>query len=380
MTERESRPLPPTQVRISARAAFRESFASSLAAPVVALLTILMVAGMCASVLLTSGRAAGAQQSVIASIDSAGTRLIVVTAQSGAGLSPGVLGDLGAVDGIEWMGAFGAASDVRNGAFERGTRVPMRFAWTTDWAPLGIDSPDYASDGVVFGTPDTLEALGVLNDYGAVVDDQGRRYSLSTQGELAPHLAFLEPLVLAQQRHVSADDRVSVLVIVAARSDLVSPLSTTIESMVQGNDPASVSVDTSDTMAALQGLVQGQLGDFGRSITLGILLVTGGLTGTVLLGMANLRRKDFGRRRALGASRGLIMSLLLMQTALLASAGALLGSAAASIVLVATNAPLPSWKYIAGVALLALGTALASSLGPAIYAASREPIKELRVP
>ena len=63
-------------------AVVREALATSWAQPVASVVTIVMVAGMCATVLLTTGRTVGAEQAVISSIDSAGTRSIIVRAET----------------------------------------------------------------------------------------------------------------------------------------------------------------------------------------------------------------------------------------------------------------------------------------------------------
>ena len=93
-----------------------------------------------------------------------------------------------------------------------------------------------------------------------------------------------------------------------------------------------------------------------------------------------MRRKDFGRRRALGASRALIICLLLTQTAVLCLAGTALGIGISLIVLASAGDPLPGASFTGALAVLTVTTALAAALTPAIAASSREPIRELRIP
>lgn len=61
----------------------------------------------------------------------------------------------------------------------------------------------------------------------------------------------------------------------------------------------------------------------------------------VLDGFVMVRREDFCRRRALGATRSTIIRLLLAQTAMLAIVGILVGSIAAATVLGVAGDPLP---------------------------------------
>jgi putative ABC transport system permease protein len=78
------------------------------------------------------------------------------------------------------------------------------------------------------------------------------------------------------------------------------------------------------------------------------------LVAATLYGLVMMRRKDFGRRRALGATRTYIVSLLVTQTAILAIAGIILGLAGAITAAAALGDPLPSsassphspsWRY-----------------------------------
>jgi putative ABC transport system permease protein len=126
--------------------------------------------------------------------------------------------------------------------------------------------------------------------------------------------------------------------------------------------------------------VQGQLGSFGRNLVIVIFALTALLVAAILYGLVMLRRKDFGRRRALGASQSLIVAILLTQMAVLSVIGAILGSAGAAIGLIATGDPLPSWDFFTAVCILATVTGLVAALAPALAAARRDPLKELRVP
>ena len=58
----------------------REAIATARSQPVASALTVFMVAGMILAVMLTTGRTVGAEQEVLGSIDSAGTRSITIRA------------------------------------------------------------------------------------------------------------------------------------------------------------------------------------------------------------------------------------------------------------------------------------------------------------
>lgn len=357
----------------------REALASACAAPVASIIVIVMLAGMCAAVVLTSGRTVGAQEAVLGSIDSAGTRSIVIRAEDAAGLDSSVLDRIEYLDGIEWAGAFGPAIDARNAAFEEGLRVPLRLAYGSDWAALGLPEPLRRDDDIAYSSNLALTQLGMTHPVGSITTSNGRGYAIAGRIAVPDALRFLEPAVIAP-RPVTATSRISILVVIADRPDLVAPVAEAVTSVLAAEDPTRITVETSEDLASLRALIEGQLGLFGRSLTIGILALTGVLTAAILYGLITMRRKDFGRRRALGASQPLIVVLLLTQTGLLASAGALLGTAAALITLHVTEDPLPGVSYTLGVAVLAVVVALVAALVPAFAASRRQPLAELRVP
>ncbi len=86
------------------------------------------------------------------------------------------------------------------------------------------------------------------------------------------------------------------------------------------------------------------------------------------------------KARALGATRGLIIGLVLAQTALLATGGTLAGMLVAVSILSISHDPLPGFAFFAAVGVLAVATAVIAASVPAIVASRREPIRELRVP
>jgi putative ABC transport system permease protein len=92
------------------------------------------------------------------------------------------------------------------------------------------------------------------------------------------------------------------------------------------------------------------------------------------------RRRDFGRRRALGASRSALVSGLLMQTAIGAAVGIALGVAGGLAFLHVDADALPTWRFTAGMGGLALLLTLAAAAPIALHAATRDPLRILRVP
>jgi putative ABC transport system permease protein len=343
--------------------------------------SIVMVAGMCATVLLTTGRTVGAEQAVLGSIDSAGTRSIIIRADPEAGLDTAVLDRIANIEGIEWAGAFGVARDVTNAAISGGSKVPVRLAWGDHLSVLGIPELQPVPNKTGWASTTALEQLGMPDKVGGVTSDAGADFAIAGEIPVPDYLRFLEPLIVVPQtKDASTPAPVSVLVVIASRPDLVSPVSRAVQSVLAVEDPTKVKLSTSESLATLRALVEGQLGSFGRNLVVVIFALTALLVAAILYGLVMLRRRDFGRRRALGASQGLIVTLLLVQMAALGLVGAVLGSVTAGIGLVATGDPLPGIDFFAGVAILAIAVGLVAALLPAVAAARRDPLRELRVP
>lgn len=362
-----------------ARALLREAIASARSSRVASIVTIVMIAGMCAAVLLTTGRTVGAEQAVISSIDSAGTRSIVIRAEADAGLQADVLNRIANLDGIAWAGAFGPAVDATNALNIDGVRVPVRLAYGDRFDDLQISDGVAVSGATVWGSAIALDQLGLVDDIGSVVTTAGLDYAVAGALTTPDYLRFLEPLAIAPQTE-QPDAPLSVLVVIAARPDLVAPVSQALLSVLAVEDTTKVTLSTSESIATLRALIEGQLGSFGRELVLAIFALTCVLVAAILSGLTALRRKDFGRRRALGASQGLIVALLLVQMALLSIVGATLGTSGALVALSLIGDPLPGLPFVVAVAVLATAVGLVAAVAPALAAATRDPIRELRVP
>lgn len=131
--------------------------------------------------------------------------------------------------------------------------------------------------------------------------------------------------------------------------------------------------------AELQTQVMEDVTVFGRSLFIGVLLAGAVLVAIVTLTDVLVRRADLGRRRALGATRGTIISLVLLRSMIAALVGVIVG-VGASAVLTNRMETMPPTSFMIGVGILSIIAAIASSIPPAIYAANRDPVAVLRTP
>jgi putative ABC transport system permease protein len=255
----------------------------------------------------------------------------------------------------------------------------VRLAYGAQLSALGMPANVALPGTTAWATQDALARLGLPDGAGSVTTQRGDDYTVAGSIELPSWLSTLEPALIVPQPDGARGD-IAILVVIAERPDLVAPVAAVIQSVLGVNDPSMVTIETSEKIAELRMLVQGQLGEFGRGLVALILGISGLLVAMVMTGLVIIRRKDFGRRRALGATRGLIMSIVLVQTVGLASVGAVIGAVSASVALAISGDPLPGASFTVGVCVLAVIVSGFAALAPAIVASRRDPIRELRVP
>lgn len=357
-----------------------EAIASARSQPVVSALTVLMVAAMVFTVMLTTGKAVGSEQKVLGTIDSIGTRTLVVRAEADAGVLNDVMSRVEDIVGVTWALGFSPAQDVMNSAFEDGTPVPVRFAYGTQLGSLGIPERQPISDDLAYVSPEALSLLGLEYPSGSISLNSGAAIAVVGKIETPEVLDQFEPLVVVPRQDSTTDNQPLGLVVVTVDApENVEAVGKAVLSVLAATDSTKVKIESSKELAELRASIQSQLGSFSRALVLALFSVTAVLLTVVMTGLVLMRRKDFGRRRALGGTRSFVFLMLLMQTSILSLAGALAGSLTSLTLLAGSGDPLPGMSFSVSVITLTLGTALIAGVIPALIASKREPMKELRV-
>ncbi|GBD83622.1 FtsX-like permease family protein [bacterium BMS3Abin02] len=104
------------------------------------------------------------------------------------------------------------------------------------------------------------------------------------------------------------------------------------------------------------------------------------LVGLNIYGSVTTARRDYGRRRALGASRTDIITLVTTQTVTIAITGTLAGSLVGGAIIWRLTGTPPDAGFAVAVAVLAVLAAAIAAIPPAMVAAWRDPVSILRVP
>jgi putative ABC transport system permease protein len=357
-----------------------EAWRVVLASPVSSAILFLLTAGVCAFVLGTTGQTVQAEQSVLARIDDAGTRLITVTDSDGTARIPASAVDrIERVSSVDWVIGVGTVQDGVNSAVgDGGNRIPVRDLW-------GALPDGFVVNGRVPRPGEGLignEAVGEAGLEGPLGSlDVGQGQVAIVGGFVAaPGLEFLSSGVIVQP---DVDDRDALLRsvhVLASSASQVGVVTQSVLSVIGAADPLALGLQTSQVLADVRIAVAGQLGSFSRNLVLVALGVSLVLVGLVVYGSVTLRRQDFGRRRALGARRSDVVALVGAQSGLVALLGVSLGVVAGSLAVWRLTGQLPDVPFTLAVGALVLLAVLVASIPPALVAAFRDPVRVLRVP
>ena len=356
---------------------FSESVRTALAQPVPSVVTGLIVAAVCSVIISATGETVQAERRVLGEIDAAGTRSVVIVDTKGmAGITPEAVERIAGLSGVEWVFGLGPASDV-HAAGNPGSAPAAVRAVHGELPPVVAAERLLVADRVLVG-PEAQKTLGLIHPYGGVVgDDVGDFPVLGGFVSLDP-VGFLDRGLL---RAAGPDDTVVRSIhILTLRPEDVAGVTDASLMVLAPEDPSSVGVETSEALAAIRSAVQGELGSYGRRLITIVLVVGLVLVGLNVYGTVTTRRRDFGRRRALGASRPQITALVALQTFTTAAIGAAVGTVGTVAVTIRLGRTPPDAEFALAIAVLAVVVTTLAAIPPAVVAAYRDPVRVLRIP
>ena len=354
-----------------------EAFRTAVSQPVSSVVTGLIVAGVCAAILSTTGQTVQAETEVLAQIDAAGTRSILITdAQGNAGIRSDAVTRIANVSGVEWVIGLGPATDVRAAGVPGGNPAAVRPLHGTLPGQVHVNGLELTPGTVLMGV-EAQRILGLSTPIGGVTRDEGG-YAVVGSFQATDPLTFLNTSLITSP--TPADTTLRSVHILADTPQDVAQVADAALALLAPADRTSLAVQTSETLANIRATVQGELGQYGRQLITLVLAAGLVLTGLNIYGTINNRRRDLGRRRALGASRPTIIGLITTQTLLTALLGAAIGSAATNLALTQLGNTPPPLNFTIAIITLATLTATIAALPPATIAAHRDPVTVLRVP
>lgn len=353
-----------------------EALLMARAQPVATGITLLVALAATVTFLLTVGQTIAVEQEVLKEIDAMATRTIEIRLQAEAGVTASAIRHIGRLSSVEWVAAFGRVEDVR-APFPGSSAVPGR-GWIDPLPPVLelIPEAKTALEGGTWLGSGAQMALGMASSAGTVLRGDEPIGVAGTLNAAEP-LAGLNEYLLWR----AGSETPPALVVVLSRQPAdVERLLGPILSILGPRDLGDVAITTSTTLEEVRRAIAGQLGKYGRELT---AVVLGGSLAFMLLtslGGVQSRRKDFGRRRALGASRGLIVGLVTAQQAIISAIGTVVGALLGVSVSVTRLGLQPDIPFSLAACTLVVASSSLAALPPALLAALRDPVRALRVP
>lgn len=359
----------------------REALATTWAAKVPAALVTFLVATMCAATLATVGRTAAAEAQLLERLDSAGSRVLVVQdARTSELITPTIVDQAAGLSTSERAVGTLAPVDVVNGVIgQGGTRLP---AWGVhgDLADVAtLTAGRWPGPGEAVISQSAMRQLGLSEPVGwAALASTTLVNDWSIVGAYTAREPFTDygtGLLYPAPPGRTLD----ALHVVLTDAKTAQATQSQVLRLIDPPQLDALTITSPVSLAQLQESVTGDLATFGRTLLLGVLGGGALLVAIVTLADVLVRRADLGRRRALGATRGTIVTLVVLRTLAPALLGAALGITAGLITAYRLGA-IPPWQFSAGTLILALLAAIAAAVPPALYAATRDPVTILRTP
>jgi len=361
-------------------ALIKEGFAMVRSNVVASALIATIVALISGAVLATTGQTAAQEAAVLSTIDDAGTRTITIREGSGGpGFDRDALPRILALSDVESAIGLGQTFDVRNEARRGGgAPVPTRVVFGGPNADLVVTQGRWPLPGEAAVGDGAMPRLGLEVPSGSVGSVEFEPVAVVGSFRGAGPFANLANGVLVGA--APEDTTMRLVVVVASAPEEVAGLAAAVVEVLSPDDRLSLRIETSEQLANVRQAVQGELGRFSRELIVFVLAGGLALTTVTVLSAVTLRKRDFGRRRVLGASRSAIVVLVLTQTAVSAVVGSAVGTVAGLAIVRQVAEAVPPWSFVVGVGTLALLAALVAAMLPALLAARRDPVRVLRVP
>jgi len=340
----------------------------------------LVVALVVGVVLSTTGRTAATEQSVLESIDSLGARVVVLTdGDRKAHVDAASVEAIQRLDGVAWVFGIGAAETGTSEALGGG-RVSSRALVGTLPSEVTIEMGRAAvAPREAVAGEGALATLGLADGAGAVAIE-GRPVGVVGTMRASGVLDFLNGTVLYRQNPDETQPVVQIFLAVDNPADATA-IGDEAQAVIIADDPDRVTVEVSSSVINLGDVVSGKLGASARQLMVLVLLVGLAITTVVTMAMVASQRRNYGRMRALGASRSALVVMVLVRTAAAAGLGAVVGGAVGIVVIYSsTGGALPRWEFVVGVGVLAFLMSLVGAAVPAVAAARNDPVSILRVP
>lgn len=344
------------------------------------LISVLIVLAATTAVFATTGISTASQQRTMDRLNSPEGRLIAITDQQGdAGLLPESVVAVATLAGVEWAAGIGPAQDMSNSNLPGGGAVAARPFYGELPAPVHVDTDRILVEGDALTGPGQAAVLGLGTATGAIGNRTASALVVGDFVASSPLPSLNDNTLLIADATTSPGRLLTIWVSVDDISRLPVLTEAVKDSLIVAN-PGALQVDSAAEIAELSADVVAEMERTAVLTITGLLAAAAVLIGAVQYGRVAGMTRDIGRRRALGATRSLVVATLLINSLLCALAGAALGAVIGLTVDAVIAKSLPPAGFTFGVCVLTTLAALAGTVPPAVRAARLDPVKILRVP
>jgi putative ABC transport system permease protein len=300
---------------------------------------------------------------------------------SGGNFTSSGLDRLRGLTGVADAVGIGAAADVRPVVLPTtGTPVAARSfdgILANHFDLVGGRFP--ANDREAIAAVDSIERLGLFEGFGEVVTADGA-FRIVIVGVVAPKSAIGRAVGGVVFPATPGEDRLRSIIVAVESAGYLAPVAKVAPDVVGVLRRDEVTIAFPDQLESLRLAVSRSSGRYaGAFVTIALLTSVGGV-GLITALFATTRRRDFGRRRALGASRGALILLVVCQVLLPTIPGAVIGSVIGNAIAIRrVGVGVPIGFLGLSVATNAYA-ALVASLPAAVVAGFRDPVRVLRQP
>ncbi|WP_207082630.1 FtsX-like permease family protein [Nocardioides sp. S5] len=318
---------------------------------------------------------------MLGQLDRIESRTVIFTDTTGkAGLTAPRLDAVEKTGLVEWTAAFGPTSDVRNARLgAAGKLVPSRASYSALPPVLRLVAGRSPREGEALVGVGAADDLGLSDGAGALLTEEGRLISVVGVFDAVAPLASLNDSALVSAR-AGRQAPVRTLVAVVNHVTDVGTASRVVPGVLTVTTPRELTVHGPDALADIRKVIAGELGGNARRLMLLTLALGMVLTSVTQFGAVASRRRDYGRQRALGASRGDLATVVFAQVIVCSGTGAALGVGFGYLTVHLLDGSNPPLGFSIGVAILVVLSAIVAAVVPAAAAMRADPVRILRVP
>lgn len=329
---------------------------------------------------MTTGRTAATESEVLATVDSLGTNFITAVDSTGtAGIDPSAVEILQSIDGIEWVFAVGPAFNATLPSLSfsaSGAPITARPIFGELPTEVKTDKGARARQGQAVAGLNAAQSLGLVRGVGTT-DIQGEPIPVVGTFDGVGPLSILQDTVLYWTDVKLPIRYIYIRTIPGYDIEAIAEL---VESILPTENPAGIEVEIARGAIELRSVLSGALGESSRQLMVGVLGVGLVLVAITMTGAVNARKRDFGRQRAIGASRSAIIALVILQAIYAGLLGSITGVIFGVTFTALALGAAPSLSFVTGVLMLCVVVAIFGALYPAMAAARQDPVRILRVP